>query len=138
MEKSRHAVHDCGYHIVLRASFDRDIFTLPPGEVGGHISSDILDAVSGVALQGVELITAKVFGHAMYINVKISPDTGVKTYVDRIKRKTARVLKNTYPLFSTRVSSIWSRTHYVWTEGSVDMDEIFSYATAVKGEKDEK
>lgn len=48
------------------------------------------------------------------------------------------MLKNKYNMFSTRVSSIWSRTHYVWTEGSVDMDEIFSYATAVKGEKNEK
>jgi REP element-mobilizing transposase RayT len=138
MEKSRHAVHDCGYHIVLRASFDRDIFTLPPVAGRGDIASDILDTVSGVALPGVELITAKVFGHAMYINVKISPDTGVKTYVDRVKRKTARMLKDSYPLFTTRVSSVWSRTHYVWTEGSVDMDEIFSYATAIKGDKDEK
>lgn len=137
MEKTRHAVHRCGYHIVLKASFDRDIFATPP-EPGKDIAADILDKVSDPGLPGITLITAKVFGHALYLNVQISPDTGVKTYINRIKRSTARMLKNKYNMFSTRVSSIWSRTHYVWTEGSVDMDEIFSYATAVKGEKNEK
>lgn len=130
MEKTRHAMHACGYHIVLRASFDRDIFTEDP-----QVSLDIVETICSLDLEGVTVELAKVLGHAVYLNVRISPDTGVKTFIDRAKRKTVAMLKAKHEMFNTRVSSIWSREHYVWTEGTVDIDEVFSYATAVKGGK---
>lgn len=68
----------------------------------------------------------------VHLLLDIDPTIGVNIIVSRIKGKTAHILTRQFPEIKRKLPTLWSRSKFIATAGSVSLDTVKEYIKSQK------
>jgi len=121
LEKSRSATYNLGYHIIFCPKYRRRVLV-------DAVEVRLKENVREVAKENDwQIATLEVMPDHIHIFVKVTPMDSPANIVARIKGRSSFVLRNEFPDLKTRLPSLWTRSYYVESIGSVSAEAITRY-----------
>ncbi|CAO3459594.1 IS200/IS605 family transposase [Azospirillum largimobile] len=125
--KNAGAVFSLKYHIVWCPKHRRPVLTPPIDgrlrEVLGEVASEY-----DMTFHALEVMPDHI-----HVFVEADPTLGVAEIVNRLKGKSSRVLRDEFPALRSRLPTLWSRSYFAATLGSVSEETIRRYIENQKG-----
>ena len=117
----------CRYHVIFCPKYRRKVLTKP-----------IQDRLKEVVLSLQEdnkfiVLEMEVMPDHVHLLLDIDPFIGVSTVVARIKGKTSNVLNREFPELQRKLPTLWTRSKFIATVGSVSLDTVKQYIENQKG-----
>lgn len=125
--KNAGAVFSLKYHIVWCPKYRRPVLTPP---VDGRLRQVLGEVASeyDMTFHAIEIMPDHV-----HVFVEADPTLGVAEIVNRLKGKSSRVLRDEFPALRSRLPTLWSRSYFAATVGSVSEETIRRYIESQKG-----
>ena len=120
-------VYGCQYHLVFCPKYRRKVLT-PEQQVRFKELVDEKQDENGYQELGMEVMTDHV-----HLLLDVDPRQGIHQVVGRIKGYTAHALRREYPWLKSRLPSLWTRSKFISTVGSVSLGEVQEYIEEQKG-----
>ena len=125
--KNAGAVFSLKYHIVWCPKYRRPVLTPP---IDGRLRQVLGEVASeyDMTFHAIEIMPDHV-----HVFVEADPTLGVAEIVNRLKGKSSRVLRDEFPALRSRLPTLWSRSYFAATVGSVSEETIRRYIESQKG-----
>ena len=85
------------------------------------------------AEQNYKLIESEVMPDHVHLLLCISPKESVTDVIARIKGRTSHDLRQEFPELSTKLPTLWTRSKFVSTCGTVSLQTVLEYIQGQKG-----
>jgi putative transposase len=130
-EKEYHTTHSwvysCQYHVVFCPKYRRKV-----------LADGIDDRLKELVVQkqeeyGYRVLGMEVMPDHVHLLLDVNPQIGIKSVVSRIKGFTSHELRNEFPSLKSRLPTLWTRSKFVSTVGSVSMSVVMQYIEDQKG-----
>jgi len=119
--KTRYAVYNINYHIVWIPRYRKKVLT-------GGVKKEMLKLFDSVARKNeMEVLEVKVMPDHVHLFVSAPPRFAPSTVVNMFKGVSARWLRDRFPELKQLGDSLWTRTYYIGTAGSVSAETIRKY-----------
>lgn len=79
------------------------------------------------------VIEMEVMPDHVHLLLDVDPTVGINTVVSRIKGKTSNVLNREFPELKRKLPTLWTRSKFIATVGSVSLDVVKQYIENQKG-----
>ena len=114
-------VYCCRYHIIFCPKYRRKVLREPIAERFKQI------VISMQEEQNFYVLGMEVMLDHVHLLLDIDPTIGVNVVVARIKGKTAHILNREFPELTRRLPTLWTRSKFIATVGSVSLDVVKKY-----------
>ena len=124
MEKYRTTettVYCCRYHIIFCPKYRRKVLLEPIAERFKQIVMSMQEE------QNFYVLGMEVMPDHVHLLLDIDPTIGVNIVVARIKGKTAHILNREYPELTRKLPTLWTRSKFIATVGSVSLEVVKKY-----------
>lgn len=125
--KNAGAVFSLKYHIVWCPKYRRDVLV---GRVEKRFKALIRVKAKEIS---VVIHAFEIMPDHVHLFVESDPRWSVAEIVNRLKGYTSRLLRNEFRHLRSRIPTLWSRSYYAATVGSVSEDAIRKYIDDQKG-----
>ena len=125
--KNSGAVFSLKYHLVWCPKYRRQVLVAP---VDARLK-EVLAAVS--ESHGWTLHTLEVMPDHVHLFVEADPTACAAEIVNRLKGASSRILRDEFPSLKSRLPTLWSRSYFAGTVGSVSEAVIRRYIDSQKG-----
>ena len=126
--RSAHLVYDCKYHVVFCPKYRRRIFKGGLEETAKQSFSDT------AAAKEFEIIEMEDMPDHVHLLISCNPRFGIMNCIRALKHRSAVALKEADPTLEQRLSSVWTRSAFIATVGSVSMETVKQYIESQKGQ----
>ena len=120
-------VYCCRYHIIFCPKYRRKVLTEPIAERFKEVVLSMQEE------QNFYVLEMEVMPDHVHLLLDIDPTIGVNMVVSRIKRKTSNVLNREFPELRRKLPTLWTRSKFIATVGSVSLDVVKQYIEDQKG-----
>ena len=120
-QKTNTVVWDCKYHVIFTPKFRRPVLV---DEVETRFKQLVLDKQEEYGYQVIEM---EVMPDHVHMLLYISPDRAIRQVVSNIKGYTAHELRDEFPSLKSRLPSLWTRSFFVASVGSVSFETVKQY-----------
>lgn len=121
LKKSRSATYNIGYHIIFCPKYRRKVLK-------GDIERRFKEIVLVVAQENEwEIATMEVMPDHVHMFIKAKPTDNPQNIVARIKGRSSHDLRKEFPELKTRLPSLWTRSYYCESIGSISAAAITKY-----------
>lgn len=125
--KNAGAVFSLKYHLVWCPKYRRKVLTSP-------IDDRLKELLLEVAEEFEFTIHAmEVMPDHVHLFVETDPTRSVSEVVSRFKGRSSRVLREEFPSLKSRLPTLWSRSYFAGTVGSVSETVVRRYIEDQKG-----
>ena len=114
-------VYCCRYHIIFCPKYRRKVLREPIAERFKQI------VISMQSEQNFYVLGMEVMPDHVHLLLDIDPTIGVNVVVARIKGKTAHILNREFPELTRKLPTLWTRSKFIATVGSVSLDVVKKY-----------
>ena len=83
--------------------------------------------------QSFIVLEIEVMPDHVHLLLDVDPTIGINTLIARIKGNTAHILTNEFPEIRRQLPTLWTRSKFIATVGSVSLDAVKTYITNQKG-----
>ncbi len=127
LRKTRHSVYNINYHFVWIPKYRRSI-------LNGQIKADLEGLIKSYAKKNeVEILSLSIQPDHVHLFVSSPPRFSPSQLINLFKGATARELLKRYPNLKRR-GSLWTRSYYVGTAGTVSAETIEHYIAECQDE----
>jgi putative transposase len=81
---------------------------------------------------GYTVIEMEIMPDQVHLLLDVDPRVGVNTVVGKIKGYTSHELREKFPWLKKRLPTLWTRSKFISTVGSVTLEAVQSYIAAQK------
>ena len=120
-------VYCCRYHIIFCPKYRRKVLTEPIAERFKEVVLSMQEE------QNFYVLEMEVMPDHVHLLLDIDPTIGVNMIVSRIKGKTSNVLNREFPELRRKLPTLWTRSKFIATVGSVSLDVVKQYIENQKG-----
>ena len=114
-------VYCCKYHIIFCPKYRRKVLREPIAERFKQIVMSMQDE------QNFYVLGMEVMPDHVHMLLDIDPTIGVNVVVARIKGKTAHILNREIPELTRKLPTLWTRSKFIATVGSVSLEVVKKY-----------
>lgn len=114
-------VYCCRYHIIFCPKYRRKVLREPIAERFKQIVMSMQDE------QNFYVLGMEVMPNHVHLLLDIDPTIGVNVVVARIKGKTAHILNREFPELTRKLPTLWTRSKFIATVGSVSLEVVKKY-----------
>ncbi len=114
-------VYCCRYHIIFCPKYRRKVLREPIAERFKQIVISMQDE------QNFYVLGMEVMPDHVHLLLDIDPTIGVNVVVARIKGKTAHILNREFPELTRKLPTLWTRSKFIATVGSVSLEVVKKY-----------
>jgi putative transposase len=82
---------------------------------------------------GYEIIEMEVMPDHVHLLISVNPYYGVHPVITRIKGLTSNILRKEFPVLKRKLPTLWTRTKFISTVGSVSLETVKKYIEEQKG-----
>jgi putative transposase len=125
--KNAGAVFSLKYHIVWCPKYRRSVLVKP---VDSRLKG-LLEEKAGEL--GMTIHTLEVMPDHVHLFIESNPTLCVAEIVNRLKGFTSHALREEFPFLKSRLPTMWSRSYYAGTVGSVSEAVVRKYIEGQKG-----
>lgn len=84
--------------------------------------------------QNFYVLEMEVMPDHVHLLLDVDPTIGINTIVSRIKGRTSNVLNREFPELRSKLPTLWTRSKFIATVGSVSLDVVKKYIENQKGQ----
>ncbi len=114
-------VYCCRYHIIFCPKYRRKVLREPIAERFKQI------VISMQEEQNFYVLGMEVMPDHVHMLLDIDPTIGVNVVIARIKGKTAHILNREFPELTRKLPTLWTRSKFIATVGSVSLEIVKKY-----------
>ena len=131
--KSNHnVVYSCKYHIVWCPKYRRKVLV-------DSVAVRLKELISSMSQEfQVELIDLEIMPDHVHLLVDVDPQFGVHNFIKRIKGRTSRILRQEFPLLTTKLPTLWTNSYFVSTVGGAPLAIVKKYIESQKTSQRQK
>lgn len=122
----------CRYHVIFCPKYRRKVLIHGIDERFKEIVLSMQEE------QNFKVLKMEVMPDHVHLLLDVDPTIGVNTLVGRIKGKTAHILCREYPEIRRRIPTLWTRSKFIATVGSVSLDVVKKYIEDQKSNEQRK
>ena len=119
-------VYSCQYHVIFCPKYRRKVLT---GELAVRVKQLVLEKQ---AEYGYLVIEMQVLPDHVHLLLDVDPREGINAIVGKIKGFTSHELRNEFPWLKKRLPTLWTRSKFISTVGSVTLAVVQQYIEAQK------
>jgi putative transposase len=120
-------VYSCQYHVVFCPKYRRRVLT---GAIEARLKELILERQGEY---GYTVIEMEIMPDHVHLLLDVNPQIGIAGIIAKVKGYTAHTLRQEFPSLRSRLPSMWTRSKFVSTVGTVSMDVVKRYIEDQKG-----
>lgn len=83
--------------------------------------------------QNFKVLEMEVMPDHVHLLLDVDPTIGINILVSRIKGRTSNVLNREFPELKRKLPTLWTRSKFIATVGSVSLDVVKQYIENQKG-----
>ncbi len=126
LHRDRTIVYSCKYHIIFCPKYRRKVL-VPP--IDARLKELVIEKQEEY---GYGVIEMEIMPDHVHLLLDVDPRTGIDTVVRKIKGYTAHTIRKEYPWMKSRLPSMWTRSRFIASEGSVSLDVVKQYIVGQK------
>ena len=120
-------VYSCQYHVIFTPKYRRPVL------VNG-VDLRLKEIMVEKQLQyKYQIIEMEVMPDHVHLLLDINPKVGVYQVVSKIKGHTSSQLRTEFPWIVSRLPTLWTRSKFISSVGSVSLETVKSYIQEQKG-----
>lgn len=114
-------VYSCQYHIVFTPKYRR------------HVLKDGVDVrMKEILLEkqeeyGYKVLDMEIMTDHVHLLLDVNPKIGVYQVITKIKGYTSKTLREEFPWLKSRLPSLWTRSKFISSVGSVTLEAVKRY-----------
>ena len=124
---SEHIVFSCQYHVIFCPKYRRGIFKDGLDKRLKEIFIEVADKYE------FKIIEMEILPDHIHMIIDCNPRFGIMECVRKLKGTSASILTKEYPEIRTKLPSIWTRSAFISSVGSVSLDVVKKYIEEQKG-----
>ncbi len=119
-------VYSCQYHVIFCPKYRRRVLNPP---LDARLKELILEKQEsyGYSVMGMDVMPDHV-----HLLLDVNPQIGIAKVVGQIKGYTAHMLRTEFPWLKKRLPSLWTRSKFVSSVGSVTLEVVQRYIETQK------
>ncbi len=114
-------VYCCRYHVIFCPKYRRKVLREPIAERFKQIVMSMQEE------QNFYVIEMEVMPDHVHMLLDVDPTVGVNVVIARIKGKTAHILNREFPELPRKLPTLWTRSKFIATVGSVSLEVVKKY-----------
>lgn len=120
-------VYSCQYHVIFTPKYRRSVLV---NGVDVRLKELILQQQNSYKYSIIEM---EVMPDHVHLLLDVNPKVGVYSVVSRIKGYTSNQLRSEFAWLKSRLPSLWTRSKFISSVGSVHLDVVKRYIENQKG-----
>lgn len=124
---SSHLTYSCRYHVIFCPKYRRKILTPPIDVRLKELFLQIADRY------GFSIMKMEVMPDHVHLLIDCNPRFGIMNAVTKLKGSSSRILRTEFPDIARKLPSLWTRSSFIATVGSVSLDVVKRYIQDQKG-----
>jgi len=125
--RTNHLVFSCQYHVVFCPKYRRRVLV---GKIEERLKELILMKQKDYDYKIIEMETMPDHVHLL---IDVNPKIGIYNVISKIKGFTSHSLREEFPELKSRLPSMWTRSKFISSVGSVSIDIVKKYIEEQKG-----
>jgi len=126
-KNSSHLTYSCQYHMIFCPKYRRKVLTDP-------IDTRLKELFLQIADQyGFSILEMEVMPDHVHLLIDCNPRFGIVEAVTKLKGITSKTLREEYPVLKRKIPSLWTRSAFISTVGSVSLEVVKQYINDQKG-----
>ena len=121
-------LYSCQYHVIWCTKYRRPVLDT---QIQGRLKQLIREKQDEYGYQIREVETQAEHVHLL---IEIPPTDSVDKMIGKIKGYTSKVLREEYPSLKSRLPSLWTRSKFVSSCGSVTLQVVKDYIESQSGQ----
>lgn len=114
-------IYSCQYHVIFTPKYRRKV-----------LSSAISDRLKELILEKQEtyqykIIEMEIMEDHVHLLIDVNPKIGIYEVVNRIKGYSSRILREDFPELKKRLPTLWTRSKFISSVGSVSLEVVKKY-----------
>jgi putative transposase len=114
-------VYSCQYHVIFCPKYRRKILT---GDIEDRLKELIIEKQDEY---GYTILEMEVMPDHIHLLIDVNPKIGVYKAICSIKRYTSNILRTEFRQLRSRLPTLWTRSKFISTVGSVSLDVVKKY-----------
>ena len=124
---SAHLVFSCQYHVIFCPKYRRKILT-------NEIYNRLIELFAQTAEKyQFAIVEQEVMPDHVHLLIDVNPRFGILKAVNRLKGVSSRILREEFPSLKTRFPSLWTRSAFSSSVGTVTLEVVKRYIEEQKG-----
>lgn len=120
-KSSETLVYSCQYHVIWATKYRRKL-----------LSSDVEKDLKILILEkeqewGYTVIEMEIMPDHVHLLIDINPQIGINAIIGKIKGYTSNSLRKKYKELRTKVPTLWTRSKFISSVGSVSLEVVKKY-----------
>ena len=125
-------VYCCRYHVIFCPKYRRKVLINGIDERFKEIVLSMQEE------QNFKVMEMEVMPDYVHLLLDVDPTIGINVIVSRIKGKTAHILTREFPEIRRRIPTLWTRSKFIATVGSVSLETVKEYIKSQKTNEQRK
>lgn len=125
-------IYCCRYHVIFCPKYRRKVLINGIDERFKEIVLSMQEE------QNFKVMEMEVMPDHVHLLLDVDPTIGINVIVSRIKGKTAHILTREFPEIRRRIPTLWTRSKFIATVGSVSLETVKEYIKSQKTNEQRK
>ena len=118
---SNHLTYSCQYHVIFCPKYRRSVLT-------DGVDARLKEIISEVANKyDFEVMEMEVMKDYVHLLIDCNPKFGIAECVKKIKGTSASILRKEFPHLKSRIPTLWTRSSFISTVGTVSLETVKKY-----------
>ena len=118
---AEHLTYSCQYHVIFCPKYRRRVLVPPVDQAVKDLFHEIADTY-GFSIPDMEVMPDHV-----HLIIDCNPRFGVMDCVNRLKGISSRRMREQFPHLKTRLPTLWTRSAFISSVGSVSLAAVQKY-----------
>lgn len=126
-KSSAHLTYSCQYHVIFCPKYRRKVLVSP-------IDARLKELFLQIAEQyQFSILEMEVMPDHVHLLIDCNPRFGIMEAVTKLKGITSKTLREEFPILKRKIPSLWTRSAFISTVGSVSLEVVKQYILDQKG-----
>ena len=118
---TEHLTYSCQYHVIFCPKYRRKVLTSPVDE---RLKEIILALAEKYEFS---ILDMEVMPDHVHLLIDCNPRFGIVNCIKKIKGTSAHILRREFPSLATRLPTLWTRSSFISTCGTVSLETVMNY-----------
>ena len=114
-------VYSCQYHVIFTTKYRRKVW-----------SQEIVDIIKQLIIDkqleyNYKVLDMEVMNDHVHLLIDVDPKKGIYPIVCKIKGYTSKALREEFPELKKRLPTLWTRSKFIATVGSANLEVVKKY-----------
>ena len=126
-DKKKHLIYSCQYHVIFCPKYRRHVLNPP---IDSRLKELILEKQDEYQYKIIEM---EVMPDHVHLLIDCNPKLGIYNIINKIKGYSSKTLRKEFPSLKSRIPTLWTRSKFISSVGSVSLDIVKQYIENQKG-----